>query len=551
MLILTIIQGPDKGKRFELPDHEPQLIGRSSEAIPSTDETISRRHCELTPDNGRWYLRDLESSNGTYVNGIRVTGRRRLEPGDQIRTGNTMVLFGIEASVLRRDGVHGAGREEIDINVESVVRSSEESMIMAVPEPSEAAVVQLRIVYELTRLIGEVADRDELLGRVMGLIFTYFKADRGVILLKGDPDEPLDPIVVRHRVEPKSKEESLISYSRTIVQHVLTNGEGILSTNAMSDERFAGGDSVQHIGIRSAVCVPIRYRDQTYGLISLDSQVINYTFTEDQLRLLTAIGVHTGLALANAQLYAAELQRERLAVVGQTVASLSHSVRNIIQGLRGGADVVEMGLRKESMKVINGGWNIVSRNLDRIFALTMNMLAYSKQRKPELEVSNLNTVIEEAVDLVQKQYDRKEIALLTDLDAGLPPLSIDSAGIHQAVLNLLNNALDACETEKGAVTVRSQYVENPELARVTITDNGTGISAETRKVLFEPFHSTKGLRGTGLGLVVTKKIIDEHEGSIRIQSKPGRGTTFTIDLPFPAQTAEAPVLADTQGPAMP
>src|SRR3989304_1595041 len=88
VLILTVLHGPDKGKRFELPDHEPQLIGRSSEAIPIADQTISRRHCELTPDNGRWYINDLESSNGTYVNGLRVIARRRLEAGDQIRTGN-------------------------------------------------------------------------------------------------------------------------------------------------------------------------------------------------------------------------------------------------------------------------------------------------------------------------------------------------------------------------------------------------------------------------------------------------------------------------------
>ncbi|MEM1447312.1 MAG: FHA domain-containing protein, partial [Planctomycetota bacterium] len=81
MLILTVIQGPDKGRRFELPDHEPQQIGRSSEALPLTDQTISRRHAEMTPDAGRWILRDLGSSNGTFVNGVRVTEARTLQPG--------------------------------------------------------------------------------------------------------------------------------------------------------------------------------------------------------------------------------------------------------------------------------------------------------------------------------------------------------------------------------------------------------------------------------------------------------------------------------------
>ncbi len=532
MLILTVLQGPDRGRRYELPDNEPQLIGRSSEAIPTTDQTISRRHCELTPNDGRWYINDLGSSNGTYTNGVRVREgeQRRLVPGDQVRAGNTLFLFGIEASDARRHDVHVARKDEIDVNVESVAVSNDDSMILAVPEPTAEAVVQLRVIYELTQLIGSIVEREELLVRVMDLIFEFFHADRGFILLQESPEQRPDPIVVRHRHATEGA-PSKIAISRTIVHHVLQKAEGVLSTNAMSDERFAGGDSVQDIGIRSAVCVPLRYKDRVYGVIHLDSQIINYTFTEDQLRLLTAVGVHTALALANAQLYTSHIERERLAAVGETVASLSHSVRNIIQGLRGGADVVELGLRKNSMKVVRGGWDIVARNLERIHGLTMNMLAYSKQRSPDLELTNLNPLLEEIVGLVQKQYDDKHVALITDLDTTVPPVPIDPAGIHQAMLNLLLNALDAVESKRGAVTLRTDFDDDGQNVRVVVTDNGGGIYAENRKRLFEPFHSTKGLKGTGLGLVVTKKIIDEHRGRIQVDSSPNTGTTFTLKLP--------------------
>lgn len=547
MLILTVLQGPDKGKRFELPDREPQLIGRSSEAIPTQDQTISRRHCELTPDNGRWYVNDLDSSNGTYVNGLRVIARRRLEPGDQIRTGNTLFLFGMEVAEQRRKEVRVAPPEEdLDVSIDLVAPSNDDSVIMAVPEPTEAAVVQLKVIYEITQLIGTVADRQELLKRIMDLIFSYFQADRGYILLQeGESDHP-DPVVVRHRVPPKSAKAARIPISRTIVQHVIKKGEGVLSSNAMADQRFSGGDSVRDMRIRSTVCVPIKYKDHIFGVVHLDSQVVNYTFTEDQLKLLTAIGVHTGLALANAELYAGQLQRERLAAVGQTVASLSHSVRNIIQGLRGGADVVELGLRKDSMKVVRGGWEIVARNLERIHALTLNMLAYSKQRKPELELVSLNKLLSDAAEMMQQQYDQKKAALIADLEQDLPPIPMDSAGIHQAVLNLLNNALDAIEPKTGVVSVRSEYDDSAGEVRIIVHDNGVGISREASKHLFEPFHSTKGLRGTGLGLVVTKKVVDEHNGTISVDSDSGKGTTFTITLPV--TTDEVPALADTQGP---
>jgi signal transduction histidine kinase/pSer/pThr/pTyr-binding forkhead associated (FHA) protein len=548
MLILTVIQGPDKGRRFELPDDEPQIIGRSSESLPLLDQTISRRHAELTPDEGKWYINDQKSANGSFVNGHRVTRPRLLQPGDQIRTGLTLFVYGSNAVPARKtDSIRLFKASELDANVESTA-SSDESMIMAVAEPSEAALVQLKVIYEMTQLIGSVVEEEDLLKGIMDLIFDYFQADRGFILLDDKVSRHPVPAVVRHRDVQKDKKPESIPVSRTIVQHVMNKGEGVLSSNAMADSRFASGDSVQGLGIHSALCVPIKYKDRLFGVIHIDSQIANYTFTDDQLRLLTAIGVHTGLALANAELYADRLRQERLAAVGQTVASLSHSIKNILQGMRGGADVVELGFRKNNMKVVGGGWKIVSRNLERIYELTMNMLAYSKQRKPELEMTNLTPLMEEIVALVQGQFDNKKVALITDLSVDMPPVPIDVNGIHQAVLNLLNNALDAVQDDTGAVVLHTSYDDQLSKVKIAVTDNGEGIDEERLKRLFQPFNSTKGLKGTGLGLVVTRKIVQEHGGSVEVESKPADGSTFTILLPCTVD--EIPSLADTQGPSV-
>lgn len=546
MLILTVIQGPDQGRRFELPGNEPQQIGRSSEALPLTDRSISRRHAELTPDDGKWFIHDIQSSNGTFVNGRVIKGRRQLEPGDQIRAGMTLMVFGVESPKPRRSGVRVAKPGEMDSHVESTSASNEDSMVLAVANPSEAAVVQLKIVYELTQIIGSTAGRQELFDKVMDLIFEYFQADRGFILLLESEDDRPDPVVVRHRKKLEVKRQ--IHISKTIVQHVMRKREGVLSSNAMTDERFAGGDSVQAYGIHSAMCVPIKYKDRLFGVISIDSQIANYTFTDDQLRLLTAIGVHLGLALANVELYSDRLQQERLAAVGHTVASVSHSIKNILQGMRGGADVVELGLKKENMKVVGSGWEIVSRNLERIYGLTMNMLAFSKQRNPEIEMDNLVKLLEEIVALVQHQFDYKKVALISDYDPAMPPVPIDAGGIHQAVLNLISNALDAVEPETGAVTLGCEFDSDKQEVLIRVTDNGQGISPGQRKRLFQPFESNKGLKGTGLGLVVTKKIIDEHGGRIEVQSTEGQGSTFTLILPFTTHVSGSP--SDTQGPSM-
>ncbi len=547
MLVLQVLQGPDKGRRFELPDHEPQQIGRSSEALPLSDQTISRRHAELTPDDGQWYIKDLKSSNGTFVNGVRISNRQRLRPGDQVRVGTTLLLYGDAAPAPAGPRpVRVAKRGELDISVEHTVASNDESMIMSTPDPNDAAAFQLNVIYELTGLIGTITDKQQLLEKVMDVIFGYFKADRGFILLQDKDETGSEPTVVRHRVAGKPAPDKQITVSRTIVSYVTRRGVGILSANAMNDSRFSSGDSVQNYGIRSAMCVPIKYKDKVYGVIHLDSMVANYTYTEDQLTLLTAIGVQTGLALANTELMDARLKSERLAAVGQTVASLSHSIKNILQGMRGGADVVELGMRKNNMRVLKNGWDIVARNQDRIYELAMNMLAYSKQRRPEIVMTNLGQLLSEIVELSQQQFDAKRAALLTDIASDLPPAPIDPSGIHQAVLNLVTNALDAVEPESGVVSLRCDYNEEQELIQISVADNGTGMSPQTLKKLFEPFHSTKGLKGTGLGLVVTKKVVDEHGGTIDVQSSPGEGTTFVLTLPVNAEAL--PASADTHGP---
>ena len=555
MLVLTVIQGPEKGRRFELPDHEPQQIGRSSEALPLSDKTISRRHAELTPDAGEWVLRDLGSSNGTYVNGVRLAAGRRLQPGDQIRTGVTLIVFGEDptARLKPTGGVHFAGRDQIDVNVERTVASNDDSMIMSSPDPRQSAEFQLNVIYELVNLIGTVTDKADLYERVMEVVFDYFDADRGFILVTETPGLDPEPVVVRRRgdhgrnlLPALRRGGKPVTISRTIVEYVMKRASGVLSSNAMSDQRFASGDSVQGYGIRSAMCVPIKYKDRLYGVIQVDSKVANYTYTEDQLNLLTAIGVQTGLALANLRLVEHRLRSERLAGVGQTVASLSHSIRNILQGMRGGADVVELGLKKKNLGVVNNGWEIVSRNLERIYGLTLNMLAYSKQRRPEIELTNLAPLLDEVVALVSKQYENANVALLSDVPNDLPPVPLDGGAVHQAVLNLLTNALDAVQPGEGVVTLRVELDELTDRARISVADNGEGITPEIRAKLFEPFHSTKGLRGTGLGTVVIKKVVDEHGGTVSVDSTPGEGTTFTFELPL--TMGAAPQNADTLGP---
>jgi two-component system, NtrC family, sensor kinase len=564
MLVLSVIQGPTKGKTFNLPAHEPQLLGRSSEALPIDDNAISRRHAELTPDDGVWFLRDLESQNGTYVNGTRIADRTRLRPGDQIRIGQTVLVFGV-TETKAGESVRVVGKDRVNSTVERTLPSyalsekslgasrrtpaqpsnpNEESVILSEPEPQAAAMDHLRIIYRLTSMLTErVMDRAQLLEGVMDLVFSEFHPQRGCIMLVDEAsDQRYLPAAVRYRDVVLAAEEAKIHVSRTILQHVITKGEGILSSNAMTDPRFAKGDSVQRLSIRSAICSPIRFRDKTYGAIYIDSSVANYTFTAAQLALMNAVGQHAGLALANAQLYQEKLQSERLAAIGETVATLSHSIKNILQGLRGGADVVEMGLNKDDLKIAKGGWPIMSRNLSRIVSLTLNMLAFSRQRRIELELTQLATLIDDCVEILEPQVRAKKVALVVDIDSEVPPLPIDPPLVHQAMMNLLTNAVEAVAMEEGIVTVRVVYraagtkrpsgetLQHAEVD-IAVIDNGPGIPASKQRWIFEPFHTTKGVRGTGLGLAVAKRVAQQHGGTLTLTSEEGKGATFRMVLP--------------------
>lgn len=555
VLLLTVIQGPDKGRRFELPDDQPQLIGRSSEALALTDNTVSRRHAELTPDNGRWWVRDLASQNGTYVNGVRITDRVRLSEGDQVRTGSTVILFGKEDED-ESTFIHLVRQDQIDLQIERTLTSNEDSVLLAEPEPRAAAMEHLRIIYELTRLTSQAFSQRDLLEKVMDLIFNEFKPERGFIMLTSVlSDEPLKPAVVRYAHGGPGSGEP-IKVSRTILQHTLRKSEGVLSTNAMADSRFAAGDSVQRLHIRSAICSPVRAGDRVFGLIYIDSTLANYTFTEEQLALVNAIGQHAGLALANAELYAEKLQAERLAATGETVASLSHSIKNILQGLRGGADVVEMGLKKGDIKVALSGWDIFQRNLDRIVSLTMNMLAFSRPRRPEPELAQITAIIEECAQLLESQCAARSIALIIDADPEMPPIPLDPSLMHQAIMNLLTNAVEAVPDRTGHVTVRvtfhpagSRGENSPPVASISIIDNGPGIPEHMQQRIFQPFTTTKGTRGTGLGLTVTKRIVEEHRGVLRVESAPAQGATFHILLPADPGKAIDPAATTPAAPS--
>src|SRR5262249_33945518 len=164
---------------------------------------------------------------------------------------------------------------------------------------------------------------------------------------------------------------------------------------AAQDERFSAGQSIVRFGIREAICVPMKGRHETLGVIYLDTRGSSrdtafrttsptVKFTGDHLALAIAIGHQAALAVEETRYHQAMLQAERLAAIGQAIAALSHHIKNILQGLRSGSEILKMGLSEKDDAMLQQGWRIVEKNQGKIYHLVMDMLSYSKEREPAI-----------------------------------------------------------------------------------------------------------------------------------------------------------------------
>lgn len=227
------------------------------------------------------------------------------------------------------------------------------------------------------------------------------------------------------------------------------------------------------------------------------------------------------------------LQNE-LAILGETVAGMSHTVKNVLSGLEGGVYVVDSGLKAGKDDRVRMGWDMVKKNVEKVSDLVKDILYASKERQPEYQECDPGQVLSEVYDLYEEKAQERGIELIRDFAPQLGVGFLDPNGLHSVVANLISNAVAACSgtsrQEKPHIKV-SGVVENGKLI-VQVTDNGCGIPDEIKQNLFKKFFSTKGTKGTGLGLVVTKKIVEEHGGDMRVASRPGEGTTFSVEIPL-------------------
>jgi len=234
------------------------------------------------------------------------------------------------------------------------------------------------------------------------------------------------------------------------------------------------------------------------------------------------------------------IEAERLAAVGRTAAELAHTIKNLANALGGSLYVIGQGIEREEKETLRAGWGMVERNVERIKALALDLLQFGRYAVVQPAPADPNLPAEEAARLVAGRLEAEGIAFGLETAASAPAVPIDAEALQRALVNLLVNAAESFrelpEGDRRPRRVSLRVRPLPEGGVVyEVEDNGCGMEEEVRSRLFQGFFTTKGTAGSGIGLMLTRRVVEGHGGTIAVESRPGVGTRVRLLLPAAAE----------------
>lgn len=390
---------------------------------------------------------------------------------------------------------------------------------------------QIDVLYRVDSFMSTLTDLKQLLEQIMRESQNITDAEASSLALY---DEAANDFVFEVVLGEKGSETKQIrvKYGEGIIGHVAQTGKPKNITNAYEDLNFAFRvDQKTGFKTRSMLAVPMFRRGKLIGVIEVLNKKNSGSFSDADEAILEILAHQAAVAVENARLYQDNIAKERLACLGQGISGAAHCIKNLLSVVTLSASSIDYAIEKDNREMLADSWDILKSGFDRISAMVMDMLTYSKERPPEYEPTQLNSLLAGIFSLAGPKLAEKGITPVQDFDSRIGQVVLDPKGIHRCVMNLVSNAIDAMDKQGGRITVKTLLDDGAGLLEIQVSDNGSGIPRESLEKIFDVFFSTKGSNGTGLGLSVTKKIINEHGGTIAAQSTVGQGTSFIIRLP--------------------
>jgi signal transduction histidine kinase len=412
----------------------------------------------------------------------------------------------------------------------------------------------LGTLMRVNQFIASVTDLPELLRRIMQESERLLDAEASSVFLYDEVTDDLYFEVVLGEPEVVQRIRGIrirVSEGKGFAGECALTRQPINCSNAQEDPRHnPAGDKLTGFKTRALIAVPLVHKEKLIGVLEVLNRRGGGAFDDDDLRIMGIIANQAAIAIENARLIESNIHNERLAAMGTAMAGISHGIKNILTGVRGSASLIEFALSQAppNIDMIQETWPILVRNERKISELIQDMLLYSKRRDPELEGASICELCREVSDLCLERANLAGVALELDVPEEDPlETAIDVKAMHDCVLNLVSNAIDATPSgDEAFVRLSCSRADDGKHILIRVEDNGTGIPEQIQKKIWEPFFSTKGKKGTGLGLAMTRKTIEEHGGAISLLSKEGEGTTFTIYLPIREASRRAEPPSDAE-----
>ena len=361
MPALVVVSGPNLGARYPInssTNSSAVRIGRDSRCEIHFDDTeTSRKHAEIERVGDSYVLTDLKSSNGTTVNGQTIETKTLLD-GDRVQIGKQILVFRLSEAVPSATDKDYLQRSvsivpDHDLENSQIISRADlsdpvgetEFFDPQVANPLSVNKSLWEIMYRTSLAVSRTLDINQLLEQIVDLIFQWVQCDHACVMLTDAISNELKPVYRKNR-KPQSNHQ--ITISKTILDFVLKNEEGVLTSNAKADRRWNASASIEASGVCEAICVPMKGRYGVVGVLYIDtmvnatvqsktpsrsSQTQMHVFDEEHLKMMVTIGHQAALAIEDTHFYQTTIQTEKLAAVGQTIANLSHHVKNILHKL--------------------------------------------------------------------------------------------------------------------------------------------------------------------------------------------------------------------------
>jgi signal transduction histidine kinase/DNA-binding response OmpR family regulator len=398
---------------------------------------------------------------------------------------------------------------------------------------------ELAALNELSRLTSRSLDLDDVLSTTLNQTLMVMSGRAALVALV----EPggADILLRVHRGLP-SQIEGALTQARWrmgdgLVGEVVQQGETRVTADLSVDPHLA---PLAAYGLTAAACTPLIAQHSTVGALAVLGRD-EALWGQHSVRLLEAMGGQVGVAIENAQLYtrvsqyaeelahsqAQLIQAEKLAAMGRLTASIAHELNNPLQAVQNCLHLVlHRSLHEEKKK---NYLTMAQEEIERLIGTVQRMLDFYRPSPAQHRATDVHEVIEDVLALTGKRLQRDNIRVFKVFATNLPPLSAIKNQLKQVCLNLMINAIEAMPSG-GQIRIVTSLSEDGKWVSIAFQDEGMGLSQEAMAHLFEPFYTTKS-KGTGLGLSVSYGIIEQHGGTIEVQSERGNGSCFTVKIP--------------------